>query len=1024
MAVFRLLGPVELTVAGKRVDIGPVKQRTVLAALLVDVGHPVTWPTLADRVWDDSPPADGGRGVLYTYVNRIRRALEKVPTNGDLRVEVVRRSGGYMLEVDPDQVDLHRFHRLVADARDPRLDDVKRAGLLGEALALWSGTPLADLPGEWAARTGGAWTQRRLDAAVGWAEIELRLARPSAVITPLRDLVAEHPVAEPVVGMLMRALAAAGRDAEAVECYAVTRARLVDALGVEPGPELRAVHQAVLRGDLVGAGSGSPPTPRVAATRRPPAQLPADVPAFTGRTAELAELDRLAGTVTTVVISAVSGTAGVGKTALAVRWAHRVSRRFPDGQLYVNLRGYDAGQPVSATHALAAFLSALGVRDQEIPLEEDDRSGRYRTELAGRRVLVVLDNASSVEQVRPLLPGTPGCAVLVTSRDSLPGLVALHGACRLDLDLLPAEDAVALLRALIGDRVDTEPAAAVVLAERCARLPLALRVASELATSRPGVTLAGLAEELSDQQHRLDLLDAGGDQRAAVRAVFSWSYRHLSADAARAFRLVALHPGSDFDAYAAAALTGTGLVEARRLCAALARAHLSYPIRVGRYGIHDLLRAYGAQLARAEDGEDGVRAALTRLFDGHLATAAAAADTLYPAEKHRRPRVAAVSTPTAAVADPADALAWLYAELPTTVDVCAYTAAHGWPTHTTRLAATLFRYLENAGRYPEALAVHTHALTAAVATGDRTGEAHARTGLGAVHCRVGRHEQAAEQHRRGLTLFREEGDRLGEAIALSNLGSIDEHLGRYEQAASHFRAGLDRYREVGDPVGEAAALTNLGLLDWHLGRYEQAAGSHREALDRYRQLDDKVGEAVALTNLGLVHDKQGDYEQAFDHQRQALTLHRQLGNRVGEAVTSTNLGDLDTRLGRCQSAAAHHRNALDIFRQIGHRFGEAYALNGLGQALHGDGHPTDARTHHTAALTVATEISHPAEEARAHTGLGHSYRAAGDTDRARHHWQHALTLLTYLHAPDAHTVQEHLTALDACAEPLGPLSGA
>jgi len=304
-----------------------------------------------------------------------------------------------------------------------------------------------------------------------------------------------------------------------------------------------------------------------------PAQLPGDVDVFTGRAAELAELDRLlttapirtdaadkaGGDSTSVVISAVSGTAGVGKTALALRWAHQVRAEFSDGQLYVNLRGYDPDQPLSAGYALAGFLRALGVPGAEIPPEVDERAAAYRSLLDGRRILIVLDNASSVEQVRPLLPGTPSALVVVTSRDALAGLVARHGARRLDLDLLPPEDAVALLRALIGERAEAEPDVAVTLAGQCVRLPLALRVAAELAAARPSTSLAQLVGELADEQRRLELLDAGGDPRTAVRAVFSWSYRHLPAEAARAFRLIGLHPGPDLDPYATAALTHTGL---------------------------------------------------------------------------------------------------------------------------------------------------------------------------------------------------------------------------------------------------------------------------------------------------------------------------------------------------------------------------------------------------------------------------------------------------------------------------------
>lgn len=1011
---FLLLGPVEVRSRNHALEIGPRQRRTVLAALLADPGRPVPLPVLEERTWGQSPPA-GARPALYAHIARIRQYLESA--GDELPVRILRRPGGYLLHTDPDRVDLHRFLRLTAEARDRSRADADRAELLGEALGLWRGSPLADLTGEWAARVREAWNRQRLDAVTQWAQTQLRLERPEEVLAALPTVVAEHPLVEPLAGALMAALVAVGRNAEALDVYATTRARIRDELGTEPGLQLQSLHAALLRRD-----SAAPtPGPRGAARLdfRPvvPAQLPADVPAFTGRTDELAELDRVARASTTVVVAAVSGTPGVGKTALAVRWAHLVSGRFPDGQLHVNLRGYDPGPPVSAARALAAFLSALGVRDQDVPLEEDERAARYRTEMAGRRMLVLLDNAASVEQLRPLLPGTPGCAVVVTSRDSLPGLVALHGARRLDLDLLPARDAVALLRILIGDRVDAEPEAAATLAARCARLPLALRLAAELATSRPDTTLTQLGEELSDRQHRLDLLDADGDQRAAVRAVFSWSYRHLPAEAARAFRLSALHPGSDFDAHAAAAMTATDLDGAHRLCAVLARAHLIHPTRPGRYGMHDLLRAYGAQLARAEDGEAGVRAALTRLFDGHLATAAAAADTLYPAEKHRRPRVAAAAVPIASVGAADDAVAWLDAELATSVDISGYTATQGWPTYTTRLAAVLFRYLENAGQYAHALAVHGHALDAAESTGDRAGEALARTGLGSIHWRLGRYGEAAEHQRRGLALFRRSGDRLGEARVLMNLGNIEEHQGRYGPATGHFRGALDRFREVGDRVGEAAALSDLGLVDWRLGRYEQAAGSHREALKLFRDLADGTGEAAALTNLGLVHDSRGDFEQAADHQRQALRLTRELGDRVGEAVASTNLGDLDTRLGRCGTAAGHHRHALGVFQQIGHRFGEAYALNGLGRALHGDGRAAEAHTHHAAALAVATEIGHPAEEARAHTGLGHSYRAVGDTDLARRHWRSALTLLTELDAPDARTVQEHLTALDAGTGP-------
>jgi DNA-binding SARP family transcriptional activator len=591
--VFKLLGPVECTVKGHRVDLGSAKQRTVLAALLADAGRLVPWSTLIDRVWDQAPSTDA-RGVLYTYVNRIRRVLELAHPAGDRSVALVRRTGGYALSLDPDQVDLHRFRRLVTAAYDRRRPDPERSELLEEALALWDGTALADLPGAWAARMRDTWNRQRLDAAVQWARAELRLGRPERVIGPVEELSAEYPFAEPLAGTLIRALAAAGRDAEALDHYARTRAHLIDKLGTEPGPELREVHRSILRGTRGQAPAARHPAP---------AQLPAEVPAFVGREAELAELARLSAPAGRSSLVMVSGTAGVGKSALAIRWAHQARESFPDGQLYVNLRGYDPQQPVPAVEALAGFLAALGVPARDLPLDLDERAARYRTQISGRRTLILLDNASSAEHVRPLLPGTPSCVVVVTSRDSLAGLVALHGAHRLDLDLLPTADAVALLRTLVGARVQDEPEAATVLAGQCARLPLALRVAAELATARPASPLAELVSELADQRRRLDLLDAGGDPRGAVRAVFSWSYRRLPADAARAFRLLGLHPGPDLDPHAAAALTGERLDATRRLLGVLVHAHLIEPVRAGRYGMHDLLRAYATDLAHAEDSE-------------------------------------------------------------------------------------------------------------------------------------------------------------------------------------------------------------------------------------------------------------------------------------------------------------------------------------------------------------------------------------------------------------------------------------
>jgi DNA-binding SARP family transcriptional activator/tetratricopeptide (TPR) repeat protein len=1010
VAELGLLGPVRLRVAGETVDLGPPKQRAVLAALAVDAGQPVPVPVIVERVWDQAAPPHA-RDVLYGHLSAIRRTVRRACADDEPAVELLRRGGGYQLEIDSDQVDALRFRRLVKQARGPGTAPDTQAALLRQALDLWRGPALADLPCAWATRVRDAWQQQRLAAAMQWAEAELQLGRPAAVVEELLALTAEHPLAEPLLALLMRALHADGRDAEALQQYAAARHRLAEELGVDPGSELRAVHGGILCGTLP-APRGRPAMQRRARwDARPlpvPAQLPADVPAFTGRTGELAELDHLlgagtadasAGAATAVVISAVSGTAGVGKTALAVHWAHRVLDVFPDGQLYVNLHGYDPGQPRPATEALAGFLSALGVPGQDIPLDVEDQAARYRTEISGRRMLVVLDNAGTVEQVRPLLPGTPSCSVVVTSRDSLAGLVALNGARRMDLDLLPTDEAVTLLRALIGDRVRAEPDAAAELAVQCARLPLALRVAGELARTRPATSLAELVGELADQQRRLDLLDAGRDARAAVRAVFSWSYRQLPAAAARAFRLLGLHPGPDWDPYAAAALLGCSLEQARQLLDLLTRAHLIHSIQPARYGMHDLMRAYAVQLARAQDGEPGRQAVLTRLFDLYRAGAAAAMDTLYSAEAHRRPHPPPAASPAPPLHDPAAALAWLDAERPNLVAACAHAAVHGWPQHSIQLATTLFRYLDTGGHCPDALTIHTHARDAARHARDKAAEAHALTSVAGVHFQQGRYAMAADHVRQALTLFAEVGDRRGEARALGNLGIVLWRHSRYDEAAAALLQARAMHRENGDRAGEAETLDHLGLVDERRGRYELAAEHHRQALDLSRALGHRVGEAAALNNLGHAYVQQDRYELAAEHHRQALDLSRATGHHDVEADALTSLGLVYRRQGRYELAAEHHRQALARYREIGDRGRETVALNNLGDVLQATGQLRRARIQHATALDLAVDTGDRHEQARAHTGLAQAHHAAGDDEQARHHWRQALALYTDLGVP-------------------------
>jgi tetratricopeptide (TPR) repeat protein/transcriptional regulator with XRE-family HTH domain len=722
-----------------------------------------------------------------------------------------------------------------------------------------------------------------------------------------------------------------------------------------------------------GAAGTAPPGPGGEAAQPPPWQLPAAAADFTGRSAELTTLTGLMdGSLKqgehppgTVLITAIGGTAGVGKTALAVHWAYQVADRFPDGQLYVNLRGYDPGQPTLAADALAAFLRALGVPGRDIPADTAERAARYRSLLAGRRMLVLLDNASSAEQVRPLLPASPGCLTVVTSRDALAGLVARDGARRLDLDLLSPADAGALLTTLIGDRAAADPAATAALATACARLPLALRVAAELAAAHPDTPLATLVTELADRQRRLDLLEAGGDPYTAVRAVFSWSCQHLDPAAVRTFRLLSLHPGDDFEVWAAAALTGTTLTQTRHLLDTLARANLIHTSAAGRYAQHDLLRAYGRELAAEADGAGQIQAALTRLFDHYLHAAATAMDTLFPAETGRRPRIPGPATATP-VLDGADAArAWLDTHRDTLILVATHAAGHGWPGHAVLLSATLFRYLDIGGHFDQAAVLHDRARHAAGSLGDAVAEAAAANRLGTTQWRRERYRSAAGYLNQAVARYGDTDDRRGEASALTNLAILETTRGRYPQAAGHLRRALRLSQEIGDRFGEGHALGNLGNIEMRQGRYRQAAERQEQALALYREIGDRAGEVTALTRLGTAEIHLGQYEQAAAHQQDALALYRDTGDRYGVAGALSNLATIDRHLGHHERAIERQRQALALYRDLGGGVGEAQALNGLGEALLAAGRPDEAMTQHARALDLAEHAGEKLLQARA-----------------------------------------------------------
>lgn len=1014
--VFSVLGPLEVHRGGTVVPILPGKQRALLAALLVDSNRMVLVAEIVEALWGASPPRSA-RATLQNYVKRLRGTL------GDGSHSVIRTlPAGYLIRVAADELDLLRFEALLRSAeQETRAGGWARAAVdLRAALSLWRGEPLADVPSDLLAqREVPRLVEMRLRAMEMLVEADLHFGRLGDVIAELRKLTAIYPLRERLHELLMLALYRDGQQAAALNAYREIRDVLVRELGAEPGPGLRHMQHSILRSD---------PAPTISQIRadvrnlRPaysirsdavPRQLLAAPRHFSGRTSEIAALMRMLGTddggpTQTVAAFLICGMAGVGKTALAMHWAHQVASEFPDGQLYVDLRGYDPDPPVAAADALAGFLRALGVAATDLPAEPDERAALYRTLLAERRVFVLLDNACSAEQVRPLLPGGPGCAAVVTSRESLAGLVARNGAARLELDPLPLADAVEVLRAQIGPRVAADRQSAETLARQCALLPLALRTAGELAAARHDVSLADLVAELAHQRRRLDLLAADGDTRTAVRAVFSWSCRHLDADTVRTFALLGLHPGPDYDRYAVAALIGSTLEDATAQVDWLTRAHLIQPGPPGRYGMHDLLRAYARELSATCCADGEAEVAMTRVFDHYVSSTTSATELLFPAFHAQQPAAGPPQLAAPALTDADAARAWLDAHRPTLLAAVASGAESSWPAQAIRLAAALFRYLEVGGYYSELTTMYGFARHAAQRTDDLAAEAEALNNVSVVGLRQGHLDVAMGHLDSALALYRRLGDHIGQTWVLGNLGIAAFLQGRYQRAIQYQQQALKLHRGADDHTGEARTLNNLGLIDLRQGRYEEAAERFTLARDYFRDLGDRNSEAHCAVNLAAAGTRLGGPQQAISMLQEALATFRETGNPSGETHALSNLGMAELQQGNADLAASHLIAALELARQTRDRAEEAAALNALGMTLLRTGKLEEAKDRHTCALEIARQIGELYEQARAHDGLARCGQATGDVGAARGHWHRSLDLHASLCTPEADQIRRQL----------------
>ncbi|MFI7697905.1 ATP-binding protein [Nonomuraea sp. NPDC049480] len=754
--------------------------------------------------------------------------------------------------------------------------------------------------------------------------------------------------------------------------------------------------------------------------RTTPQQLPADVAAFVGRARELTVLGDVGegGDAATVVITAIDGMAGVGKTALAVHAAHQLASRFPDGALFVDLHGYTQGMAaVDPADTLARMLGVLGVPGESIPQHVDDRAALYRSVLADRRMLIVLDNAADEAQVRPLLPGTAGCLVLVTSRRRLLGL---DEARTVSVDVLPPADAIALFSGTAGEeRVADAPRE--VLAEvvrRCGLLPLAIRLAATRLKAHPTWNVGHLLERLEEHQRLLSELHAG---QRSVTAALDLSYQELAAAEQRAYRLLGLHPGADIAADAAAALLATTTGQAAMLLDRLLEIHLLQEPTPGRYRFHDLIRTHAATAAAGQESESDRRAALTRLLDHYSQAASAAMDRLYPYEADTRPRP---PSGTASMPDTATATTWLDAELANLLSLARHAADHGFSTHIQHLSATLHRCLRTRGRYAEAETLHTQALSAARTAADRAGEMEALLGLGEIHRIQGHYDMGIEDATRASDIARAIGHRSGELRALNSLACI--HIGREERspAAWYVAQALTIAQAVGNRTGELDALITSGNVHRAMGQYQQGIEHLAQALRIARLIGHRTGELRALIGLGYVHLRRGEPGPATDYFTQALSLARDTEHRIGELSSLTGLGHLHRIQGRHQQARNCYRQVIDHAREIGNRNWQFEAIHGMGRLQHDCGRYDQALDSHRQALRLASGLDQPSDQVRAHDGLAHAHAALGEHDPAQRHWTQALTIMNALgidrmdeRGIDVATIRTHLARLDPANPP-------
>ncbi|WP_344915614.1 AfsR/SARP family transcriptional regulator [Streptosporangium oxazolinicum] len=1008
-------------------------------------GKPVSTESLIRKVWDESPPANA-RNSLYSHVARLKSRLHGAGEDVRLR----GGSGTYSLETDPENIDYHHFRALCSRARSVTengdVDDAFR--LYGEAGRLWRGEPLSGLSGSWVVHTRRKLENDLLTGTVERVELELLHGSNTDLVPELYDLVNRFRFHEKLVELLMLALYRAGRQAEALGAYRQAHRRLVGEHGAEPGPGLRALHQRILQGDPAllpeswrgtpGSWRGASGGWRGASGNTPLTSLPRDVRTFVGRTPEINRLidERIREDAVTVL--AIDGMAGVGKTALAVHLAHRLADDYPDGVLYLDLLGYDAEHAsMDPATALERLLRLLGI---PVPGDLDERVARWRTALARRKVLLVLDNAIGHDQLGPLLPGAPGCLVLITSRRRLAGLDDVHS---LSLEVLPPQEGAALFGRVVDSRraLNADDVARVV--RLCGHLPLAIQLAGSRLRHRPAWSVADLAELLGRNDRRLTEIRAGN---RGITAAFELSFNGLDEWQQQAFWRLGLHPGADITADCAAALLETDRAEAERLLDDLLDHHLIGEPRRGRYRFHDLIGEY-ARLLSSREPESARAEVLRRVLDHYLRMADTADRLLYPHRTRGPAEMSGASGPGTGIATEEQALAWMNAEADNLLLVTRYAADHGWTRHAALLPRVLGRYLDVWVRWAEAAELHTRAVEAWRELGNWSGTAYALADLSVVRRQTGRHEEALrladealtiqraldderavadlldsrglvywqrsefdvalDCFERALRLRRALADRHGQAASLTHIGIIHSYRGDYPKAIEYLLGALGLYRQGGDRRGQQVALNNIGEIEFKLGNYTTALGHYEEAGSVYPDMGPQ-NKAIWLNNVANVYQLLNRHADALECYRQALQIHSNIGDRRHEVDALNNIGNCYARMGRDEDALVHHQKALRISIEILDRREESQALLSIGGIHHRANHHDAALAHFKKALAVAHAIGDVHQEARTLDEMGTALADTGEKARAEECWRRALGLYESLGVVEAELVRARL----------------